>query len=386
MVTVAGNVDRETRIAEDLSRMGSAELVLRCLDRGELSAAVRGARIDVVVFVGAPAWLDSSVVVEARSAARLVGIAADPLEAEALRRLGVELADPAIRIADMLSVVDDVPVSPPVERDVGRLVAVWGPKGAPGRSTVAVELAAEMSAAEPRTALIDADTYGGDIAQMLAVVEEIPTIVWAAQAAAEGSLDDSALTSTLRRAGAGGPVLLPGINRSELWTDMTSYGWSRLLDTFTAIFAFTVVDVGFGIEFDERFQHERDRLARQTISAANAVVAVCRADPVGIKTFLWSMEKLKELRGLEDVYIVANKVGPGEADEVGYVMKKHLGKRPLVCLPARHGEARAAIDRGVAIREIKPSGEIASGIRDLASGLGARVPARGLLTRLGGRG
>jgi len=387
VVTVAGDIDLEPKVAARLSRHPRAELVLRCLDRTELLAAVRGARIDLVLVVGAPQWLDAHSVSEAtEGAGRVVGIASDPLEAETLRRLGIVLAEPGADIADLLEPLSIRPAPGPVPRHSrGRVIAVWGPKGAPGRTTVAVEIAAEIARTQARTALIDGDTYGGDVAQMLAVVEELPTIVWAAQTASEDGLDEATVASVLRRTDTNGPILLPGINRSELWTDITSFGWARLLEVFEALFAYTVVDIGFGIDVDERVQFDRHRVARQTIMSANHTVAVCRADPIGIKTFLWSFERLKELCDLDDVYIVANRVAPGDADEVGYVLKKHLGKRPLVFLPNRGADARAAIDRGVPIGQLKSSGEFSSAIRDLASALGASVPARGLLTRLGGR-
>ena len=389
LVTVAGNPDREAAIAEEVARDSRCELVLRCLERTELLAAIRAGRLDLVVVVGAPAWLDLPAMAEVREhQIRVVGFAEDPLEAEAFRRLGIALAAPGAGIRDVVirdGLPENEPVVPGPPRRCGRTVAVWGPKGAPGRSTIASELAAEMAAADARTALIDADTYGGDLAQMLAVVEELPTIVWAAQAAAEGTLDEHTLCTMLRRAGAGGPVLLPGINRSELWTDITKYGWSRLLETFAACFSFTVVDVGFGLEHDERLRHERDRLARDVVGSADHVIAVCRADPVGIKTFLWSFERLKELRDPDDIFVVANRVVAGEADEIRYILKKHLGRRPLVCVPERRSEVRTAIERGVTLREMKPNSDVASEIRELASALGAKIPARGLLTRLGGR-
>jgi Mrp family chromosome partitioning ATPase len=44
------------------------------------------------------------------------------------------------------------------------MAAVWGLKGAPGRTTVAVNLAFEAAAARGEVLLVDADTYGGAVA------------------------------------------------------------------------------------------------------------------------------------------------------------------------------------------------------------------------------
>ena len=51
-------------------------------------------------------------------------------------------------------------------------MAVWGPTGAPGRTTVAVGLATELASRGRGTLLLDADPYGGAVAQHLGVLDQ----------------------------------------------------------------------------------------------------------------------------------------------------------------------------------------------------------------------
>src|SRR5699024_11795478 len=72
----------------------------------------------------------------------------------------------------------------------GRMIAVWGPTGAPGRSTVAVNLAAEAAASGRETVLVDADAYGPAERRILGVLDEAPGLVAAARAHDRDSLED----------------------------------------------------------------------------------------------------------------------------------------------------------------------------------------------------
>ncbi|MHB1491973.1 MAG: hypothetical protein ACYCTH_15955, partial [Cellulomonas sp.] len=100
-------------------------------------------------------------------------------------------------------------VHPPVadaDRDAiaGRTVVVWGPTGAPGRTTLAVNLAAELAALGGPVVLVDADTYGGTVAQLVGMLDEAPGLAAAARAAGNGVLDVPTLTRLA-------PVLSPGL-------------------------------------------------------------------------------------------------------------------------------------------------------------------------------
>ena len=73
------------------------------------------------------------------------------------------------------------------------VTVVWGPTGAPGRTTVAVTLAAQLAAGGVRTLLVDLDTWGACVAQVLGMVDEAPGVAAAARASEQGGLDVPAL-------------------------------------------------------------------------------------------------------------------------------------------------------------------------------------------------
>ena len=84
------------------------------------------------------------------------------------------------------------------------VTVVWGPTGAPGRTTLAVTLAARLAAAGVRTLLVDLDTWGASVAQVLGLVDEAPGAVAAARASEQGTLDVPGLARLA-------PEVVPGL-------------------------------------------------------------------------------------------------------------------------------------------------------------------------------
>ncbi|CAN5725133.1 P-loop NTPase [soil metagenome] len=397
LVTLAGDSEREANLAAQLSARSDAELVLRCMDRVELLAAIRGGGLDAVVSVGAPAWLDAQCLDEAnRADIPIVGVVGDPLDAEALRGFGAAVLTSDATVEEIIETcaapqerVVRRPLSSQPSMPKGKVIAMWGPKGAPGRTTLAIELAAELAASERETLLVDADPYGGDSLQLLGVIDELPSVVWATRMAAKEELDAGRLSLDLRRVGKNGPVLLPGLARADLWAEVSDFGWRQLLQVARASYVFTVCDVGFCLE-PERVAYAglgegRNMMARSTIIEADHVVAVCRADLVGTKNFLWAFEELESLVDKDDVFIVANRVKQSEQREVGDLIRRHLGKRPIAYVPDRPGEFARASKSGTPIGQFHRGSDVCSAIRGLAAALGGSVATRGFLTRLSGR-
>jgi Mrp family chromosome partitioning ATPase len=108
------------------------------------------------------------------------------------------LADPGA-LPDLPPPPEPVDV-PDTGSGTGPLVAVWGPTGrARAAPRVAVTLASELAALDHPTALVDADVYGGVVAQVLGLLDESPGLAAACRLANTGALDLPALAGLARR-------------------------------------------------------------------------------------------------------------------------------------------------------------------------------------------
>lgn len=391
LITLSGDASREPEVAAAVSAEASLELVLRCVDRVEALAAIRGASIHLILAVGPVGWFDHQCLQEARAqGVRVMGMAADPVEVELLEVAGIEVlpADTGVPgLAEAMMLTEPNEPTPTATGPAGKVIAVWGPKGAPGRTSVAIEVAMTLALSESRTLLADADLYGGDVAQLLGIVEELMGIVPLARKAAKGELSLPTWPELLRRVGPPGPVVLPGTIRAELWREVSGFGWDALLEASRRTFRFSVVDVGFCLEagsFDGGADG-RNGVARTTVAAADQVVAVVRPDPIGMKAFLWALSDHDDLELRDRALVVLNRARRGDCREARALLRRHLGRPPVAEIPERADLFARAIWQGDPVSRIDPQSDVSDAVRDLAAALGGTVPPRGFLTRLAGR-
>ena len=75
---------------------------------------------------------------------------------------------------------------------------MWGPTGAPGRTSVAVGVADEVARRGCSVLLIDADTWGASITVVLGMVDDGAGLASACRRALAGTLDVAALMALAR--------------------------------------------------------------------------------------------------------------------------------------------------------------------------------------------
>lgn len=282
------------------ARSAGLRVVRRCVDVADLMAAAAADPGAVAIVSAGLPRLSADAVERLAAAVRVIGLAEDDAAAERLRRLGI---DPVVRAAASAAETaqalheagsaagtgaaagvwstgcwaepgeESVPSASP-----GLLVAVWGPMGAPGRTTVAIGLAEVLAEEGRRVCLVDADTYAPSVALALGLVEDVSGLVVACRHADNGSLTSAALSTAVRRVRADWHVL-GGIPSPDRWAELRPGALDRVWAACRAAFDVTVIDVGFCLEDDEAgaWSRRRNAAALTALAAADHVIAVADA-------------------------------------------------------------------------------------------------------------
>jgi len=193
----------------------------------------------------------------------------------------------------------------------GRAVAVWGPAGAPGRTTVAVTLAATLARRGEATLLVDADPWGGTVAQQLGVLDEVSGLLTVARNSAAGDLEQTWLGAT--RTLEPHLHLVSGLPRADRWAEVRPDAVEHLVE-LARVAGHVVVDTGFSLEEDELAdlggRPTRNQLTTSTLAVVDEVVVVGNADPVGLARLARGLGDLREVVGPTPVRVVVNRMRP----------------------------------------------------------------------------
>lgn len=254
-----------------------------------------------------------------------------------------------------------------------RVIAVWGAAGAPGRSTVATELAVELARGGRHVALVDADTHAPSLALTLGLADEGPGFAAACRQAELGGLDARELTRIAIPLGPSGVDVLTGINRPSRWPELTDRRVTAALAACRDWADYTVVDVAASLESDEEIVSDLDGPRRNAatlaaLRAADLVVAVLSAEPVGVARFLRGHADLRATIGATPVAVVANRLRPGTLGidargQVRRTLDRFGGIEDVWFVPQDPRSADAAILASRPIAEIAPRSPLTLAIR-----------------------
>ncbi|MEN9751402.1 MAG: hypothetical protein RLZZ600_449 [Actinomycetota bacterium] len=261
----------------------------------------------------------------------------------------------------------------------GHVIAVWGPTGAPGRTVVAINVAAELALAGNRVLVVDADTYGGAVAGYLELFDEAPGFLAAARMAHQGVLDDAELARVghVFSMGKSTMSVLSGTVSSRRWPELTNARIRCALDQLRERFDAIVVDVGFNLEQDEEIVSDlvgprRNQATLEILRQCDTVLAVAGADVIGIARFIHCLDSLREVTNESDVVIVANKVRSergSNASVVRHTLARFAGLEDVAVLNYEPTAFASCLETATPLCMVAPKSAVRNQIRELAQSI-----------------
>jgi len=237
---------------------------------------------------------------------------------------------------------------------------------------------------------VDADVYGGVVAQVLGLLDESPGLAGAARQASVGTLDGDALA---RLAWTVRPHLrvLTGLARADRWPELRPRAVTAVLDEARRLAELTVVDCSFCLEEDEELSFDtaaprRNGATLAVLDGADTVICVSGADPVALQRTVRALGELREVLPEVEPVVVINQVRrgpvPGDARaEIAEALERFAGREVRFFLPADRRATDAALAAGRTLAEVAAGSPLRAGLRSLAATV-AGVPEPAARRRL----
>jgi len=402
LVALAGTaLESSVVMALQHSEPAGVHIVRRCVDVADLVAAAATGRAVAALVADDLPHLDADVVAALRaSGVEPLGVTTDdaPAAVSRLHRIGIAAVLPAGGSDDLagqvveclerrdlaVSSVEPTALAPDDAKDVpaglGEVVAVWGPAGAPGRTTVATGLASELAELGQPTLLVDADVYGGAVAQHLAMLDDVSGLLAAARNAKAGVLDPPALATHCRTVGQA--RVLTGLPRPDRWPELSPAAISAVLASARALSSYVVVDCGFSLETDEDLMFDtaaprRNGATLCVLEQADRVLAVGTADPVGLSRLARGVVDLTAAVPGCRPTVVVNRMRQSlgwSAAEATAMIERFTGRSAGAVLPEDRAACDKALVHGMTLAESAPGSPLRTALRDLAADIAGVVP------------
>lgn len=406
-VIIAVTGAAETAVVQALEAAPGLQVIRRCADLAEAVGAASAGLGSAVVLSDQP-HLSRAVIGDlVQSGVAVVGVPTTPEAAEQLRAIGIAyVVAPHAAAQDVAAQVDlavaalandvvpgdhhdtnngPMGVLPPdahPRRD-GELIAVWGPTGAPGRTTVAVNVAAELARDGVQVLLVDADTYGGAVAQACGLTDEAPGLAAVARAAQHGHVDGATLAHHALEL-APGLRVLTGITRAERWSELPGAALDEVWRAARAWADVTVVDCGFSLETDEDLVYDthvsqRNGATLSVLGAATRLLAVGSAEPLGLQRLVHALPAVRAAAAADPV-VVINRVrseiaGVRPEEAVADALLRFAQVPHAWMIPYDQRACDAATLAGQSLAERSPKSRARKVIAALARDVAGRTPA-----------
>jgi MinD-like ATPase involved in chromosome partitioning or flagellar assembly len=230
--------------------------------------------------------------------------------------------------------------------------------------------------------LVDADPYGGSVAQVLGVLDEVSGLLAATRLAGAGTLEEG--FGSVQRGLDERLSVVTGLPRPDRWTEVRPGTVEAVLE-IARHRGHVVVDTGFSLEDDPATDYGsrpgRNQLTVDALVAADEVVAVGTADPVGLSRLVRGLVELRETVGPVPVRLVVNRMRPTlgwSEHDVASMVAGFARPVGLHFLPDDRDAVDRALVTGRTLTESAPDSALVRALTEVAGALApsAATPRR----------
>lgn len=370
----------ESDIVESMQKLGW-QIALRALAPSQVLEVASRERIDLVL-VGGDRPDGATLIALMERGIRVVGVVDSPIAAPRFQAYGVadlihyEANSRDRLLRDLGALFKSSNTQGPRRAGPGgRFYCVTGAAGAPGRTSIALNLAMESADLGRSTLLAEIDREGGTLAQQLGLINTASTLNRAlttrlpiAQIAPAIAANFHVLTAPLQ-----------SVMMAELDPDLADELWPRA----RAEFEISIVDVGSVGDFFEiaRARRRVERLLVDVLMQADEVLMVVTVDPQSVARTLRALDALYAEIPEIPIRLIANRVPQksgrrsGQRGERGHRGEfstddviRAFAEHALVIhqIPLDLDLFGRALNQGRAIAELAPRSSVRKAIRQLA--------------------
>lgn len=199
----------------------------------------------------------------------------------------------------------------PLAGSNGHIIAVWGPAGSPGRSTVALCLAATLARRSDRVMLVDGDSYAPSLGPLLGLHQRESGVVAMSRHARVSGLEPSALEDCVVRyeLGNAGFGVVTGLTNPAQYVDCGSLAWAGALGALRDAGHTLVVDLApplLQLPGETIGGPQRNALSVATLELADKVVVVANPTPLSVLRLSRDWPRLTDLAQTASLEVCLN--------------------------------------------------------------------------------